>query len=405
MSVAPGRPVGATGGTPQKRVQNPVGVPCSFPLLLASLLSLALLLSSACVRVTPPPSRPSGPSGPSSFLNPHWTPGDADAPPATPNPPSPPPPRTPKSEPRNPKSAPSLSPAAIRAIQIRLDRALFSPGGIDGRWGRKTSLALADWQTANNLPPTGQPDPETLRLLRADNPADPDLYTSRTITAADHAALRPFPDSWLDRSKLDTLAFSTIQEAIAEEFHLFQTALPELNPSIGPCGAWPNPAPGTTLVVPNVRRSRPPPAARLEISLSEKAVRLYDASDRLRARFPCSIAADKTKRPAGQTLHVTRCADHPEYTFRPELYADDPNAAGITHNLRIPPGPNNPVGLAWIGLDLPGYGIHGTPVPEKISHTESHGCFRLTNWDAQTLLLSVSPSLPVRILAPTEGSP
>ena len=363
---------------------------------------IALLLSAACVRVTPPPpSGPSAPSRPSTILNPNWSPapGGAGGPPATSPPPStqtPAPPRIrdPNPDPKNPLR----SPAAIRAIQIRLDRALFSPGGIDGRWGRKTSLALADWQTANNLPPTGLPDPETLRLLRADDPDAPDLYTTRTITAADHANLRPFPASWLERSKLDTLAFATVQEAIAEEFHLFIDALPGLNPSICHCGTWPNPAPGTVLVVPDVRRPRPPPAARLEISLTEKTIRLYDASDRLRARFPCSIAADKSKRPAGQTLHVGTCARNPEYTFRPEMYADDPNAAGITRNLRIPPGPNNPVGLAWIGLDLPGYGIHGTPVPEKISHTESHGCFRLANWDALTLLDAVSPSLPVRVL-------
>ncbi len=356
---------------------------------LLLLLLPILLLSSACVRVTPPPSGPAAPARPTTILNPNWSPapGGAGGSPAIGAPPA-------KTTPQ-PPSSPALSPAAVRAIQIRLDRALFSPGGIDGRWGRKTSRALADWQTANNLPPTGLPDPETLRLLRADDPAAPDLYTTRTITAADHANLRPLPASWLDRSKLDTLAFSTIHEAIAEESHLFIEALPDLNPAVA---AWPNPPPGTVLVVPDVRRRRPPPAARLEISLAEKTIRLYDASDRLRARFPCSIAADKSKRPAGQTLHVGTCARNPEYTFRPEMYADDPNAAGITRNLRIPPGPNNPVGLAWIGLDLPGYGIHGTPVPEKISHTESHGCFRLANWDALTLLDAVSPSLPVHVL-------
>jgi lipoprotein-anchoring transpeptidase ErfK/SrfK len=366
------------------------------PRLLLPLL--ALLLSSACVRVTPPPAGPVAPSRPASLLNPNWSPapGGAGGPPAAPQPTPPPKTPPPPAQTSTPTSQqPCLPPAAVRAIQIRLDRALFSPGGIDGRWGRKTSLALADWQTAHDLPPTGLPDPETLRLLRADDPNAPDLYTTRTVTAADHAALRPYPATWLERSRADTLAYATIQEAVAEETHLFFNALPELNPAVT---TWPNPPAGTTLVVPNVRRPRPPQAARLDITLAEKTVRLYDASDRLRARFPCSIAADKTKRPAGQTLHVGTCAKHPEYTFRPEMYADDPAAAGATHNLRIPPGPNNPVGLAWIGLDLPGYGIHGTPVPEKISHTESHGCFRLANWDALTLLDAVTPSLPVHIL-------
>ncbi len=91
-------------------------------------------------------------------------------------------------------------------------------------------------------------------------------------------------------------------------------------------------------------------------------------------------------------------AENPEYTFDPDLFAEDPEAAAIGRRLRIPPGPNNPVGVAWIGLDRPGYGIHGTPEPENVSRTESHGCFRLTNWDARKLVHAVRKGLPVAVL-------
>jgi lipoprotein-anchoring transpeptidase ErfK/SrfK len=141
-----------------------------------------------------------------------------------------------------------------------------------------------------------------------------------------------------------------------------------------------------------------PPLSRIEIRLEQKTLRAYDADGRLAAQFPCSIAADKTKRPVGETLRVVVWASHPEYTFDPELFAEDPAAVAIGKKLRIPPGPNNPVGLAWIGLDRPGYGIHGTPSPEDISKTESHGCFRMTNWDALKLVHAVRADLPVVVL-------
>jgi len=141
-----------------------------------------------------------------------------------------------------------------------------------------------------------------------------------------------------------------------------------------------------------------PPLSRLEIRLADHTLRAYAKDGTLAAQFPCSIAADKAKRPVDRTLHVRVWAENPEYTFDPALYADDPAAAAIGKRLRIPPGPNNPVGLAWIGLDLPGYGIHGTPAPEDITKTESHGCFRLTNWDALRLVHAVHKDLPVKIL-------
>jgi len=110
--------------------------------------------------------------------------------------------------------------------------------------------------------------------------------------------------------------------------------------------------------------------------------------------FPCSIAARFDKRPVGE-LHVIAIAPNPNYTFDPELFPESPEARQLNQKLILPPGPNNPVGVAWIGLDKPGYGIHGTPNPEQIGRTESHGCFRLANWDAEYLSHLVRIGMPV----------
>jgi lipoprotein-anchoring transpeptidase ErfK/SrfK len=219
------------------------------------------------------------------------------------------------------------------------------------------------------------------------------LYTTATVTASDHAALTPYPSSWEARSRQSAMGYETIEEMMAERYHLYQAALRRINPSV----QWPNPPERTILTVPNLNAKRLPKLSKLTISLSEKTLQAFNANGQLVAHFPCSIAADKAKRPSG-TLFVVVWAENPDYTFDPKLFADDPNAAHINRKLRIPPGPNNPVGVAWIGLDLPGYGIHGTPAPESISHTESHGCFRLTNWDAKKLVRAIYKNLPVEIL-------
>lgn len=276
------------------------------------------------------------------------------------------------------------------AIQTRLDRDNCSPGGIDGRWGTKSRNALIAWQLKHDQPPTGEINADILQRLGATN----DLMTTCMVTAADHAALTPTPTSWLERSRMERLGFATIEEKMAETYHLYRAALRELNPR----APWPNPPPGIHLVVPNVRARPLPALSRIDIHVSKKYLRAYDSEGRLAAHFPCSIAADPRKRPVGDTLHVTVWAENPDYTFDPELFANDPESATIGKRLRIPPGPNNPVGVAWIGLDRPGFGIHGSPSPEEISRTESLGCFRLTNWDAAKLVRAVHAGLPVRVL-------
>lgn len=288
---------------------------------------------------------------------------------------------------------PAIPPAPVDvllAIQTRLDRNHFSTGGIDGHWGAKSEKALAAWQKSTQQPVTGQIDEAVIAALGSTN----DILTTYTLTDADHAALTPYPSSWLERSRQERMGYATIEELVAEKFHLYRATLRRLNPNV----SWPNPPAGVILNVPSVKTTPLPLLSKIEIRLTQKTLRAYDAKGHLTAQFPCSIAADKAKRPENQTLRVVLWAENPDYTFDPELFAENPEAATIGKKLRIPPGPNNPVGLAWIGLDRPGYGIHGTPTPEDISHTESHGCFRLTNWDALLLVHAVRADLPVIVL-------
>ena len=276
----------------------------------------------------------------------------------------------------------------ILRLQVLLDRANFSPGCLDGRLGSQTRAALRAWQQREGMAASGELD----EPVRARLPAGEDAFTVHTVTAEEHAALRAFPRDWRARAALDHHGYATIREAVAERFHLTERAMAELNP--GP--AWPNPPAGTVLRVPRVRPAERVTAARLEIHLRTKLLQVYDAGDRLVGQFPCSIARNVEKRPVG-ALRIVNAAENPNYTFNPELFAEDPVAASIGRRLLIPPGPNNPVGVAWLSLDRPGYGIHGTPAPEDIGKTESHGCFRLANWNARKVLGMVSIDMPVHV--------
>jgi len=352
----------------------PSNIPCRRRAGLAA--PLVVFLLAGCVRL-PVETKPTPP------------------PPPLPQPPPvakplPPHPVIPPAPPAVPPAKPEMSFAVLFAVQTRLDGDNCSPGGIDGRWGSKSKKALAAWQRMNGRSATGHLDESVLTALGDAN----GVHSTYFVSAQDHAALTPYPSSWLARSAQARMGYASIEELVAERHHLYRATLRQLNPA----AAWPNPPPGTILVVPVLASKPLPTLSRIEIRLEQKTLRAYGTNGQLVAHFPCSIAADKAKRPAGETLRVALWAVEPDYTFDPALFAEDPQAAAIGRKLRIPPGPNNPVGLAWIGLDRPGYGIHGSPAPEDISKTESHGCFRLTNWDALKLVRAVRKNLPFVVL-------
>jgi lipoprotein-anchoring transpeptidase ErfK/SrfK len=284
----------------------------------------------------------------------------------------------------------ALSFRQIIALQTLLDRQNFSCNCADGKVGSRTHAALRAFQKARGLAVTGEPNAPTLAALG-------DLgstFTSYTITADDYAQLTQNPTTWLERSQAARLGYQTILEAVAERGHATQQAIRDLNPQVT---VWPDPPAGTTLTIPAVGLAVPlPHAARIRISIGNKLVRAFDGAGQQLAQFPCSIARDPKKREPCE-INVAVFAPNPNYTFDPALFADEPESATLQTKLIIPPGPRNPVGSAWVGLSKTGYGMHGTPKPEDIGKTESHGCFRLANWNAQKLLHMVEIGTPVSV--------
>ena len=283
-----------------------------------------------------------------------------------------------------------LSFAQLLAVQVGLDRQNFSPNCIDGKAGNHTRLAIEAWQLSNGKKPTGTLSPEELAMF-----GDPDdavaLYT---VTEENLAAICVTPKTWKEKSEMPRLGYYSLIELIAEQFHAKEDLLRRLNPNVD----WNAVTAGTQVTVPDpiADEVRPAKAARLLVNLTEKYIRAYDAQDKLIAHIPCSIAKNQEKRPSGDGKVIT-VVPNPSYTYDPALFADEPESK--LYNGRkfiIPPGPNNPVGVAWTGLNLPGYGMHGTPKPEDIGKTGSHGCFRLANWNAEKLLNMVTIGTPVK---------
>jgi lipoprotein-anchoring transpeptidase ErfK/SrfK len=278
----------------------------------------------------------------------------------------------------------------VLEAQIALARRGISPGSIDAAIGSQTRSAISVFQEMENLPPTGKLDADTRTRLTLDSP----LLTNYVVTADDLARLQPLGKTWLAKSQQTALDYETEVELVAEKSHSHPLLIEKLNPEVN----LTNLAAGTVLKIPDVNYPEPTnKAAFVVIHLSDKFLEAFDENTNLLAHFPCSIAAKVEKRPVGE-LHVVVIAPNPNYTVDPELFPESDELQAIGHKLILPPGPNNPVGVAWIGLDKAGYGIHGTPVPEQIGRTESHGCFRLANWDAEYLLKLAWVGMPVEVV-------
>ena len=271
--------------------------------------------------------------------------------------------------------------------QVALARQAISSGSLDGVSGPKTRLALAAFQQKEDLPATGELDASTKSRLLLTSPA----FTNYTVTAEDLTRLRPLGKTWLEKSQQDRLDFESILELVAEKAQSHPNLIQRLNPAID----WTNIVADTAVTIPSVER---PPvrgrAALARIHLENRTLQVFDENTNLVAHFPCSIAAFAEKRPVGE-LHVAVIAHNPNYTFDPENFPESAEARELNRKLILPPGPNNPVGAVWIGLDKPGYGIHGTPRPEQVGRAESHGCFRLANWNAEYFSQMAWIGLPV----------
>lgn len=271
--------------------------------------------------------------------------------------------------------------------QVELHRRGYSCGSIDGVRGTQSVGALRAFQRNAGLNDTGELDDPTREALLLTTPAT----AVHTFTAEDLALLAPVPETWAGKSEVPALAHATPLEQAAERYRASPRLLQRRNPDF----AWDAVLPGATIEVPAVETvTIEGRAALVHVRLEAHELQVTDETGRVIAHFPVSIARVVEKRPVGE-LRVTVVVPDPNYTFDPAVFPESEEARTLGRKLILPPGPNNPVGVAWIGLDRPGYGIHGTPEPEKVGRTESHGCLRLANWDARTLLKLAWVGLPV----------
>lgn len=277
----------------------------------------------------------------------------------------------------------------VLMLQIFLDRHNFSCGVIDGVWGKGSREAMRAWQATNGRRRTQWIDPTLYGELATMFEA----ILSYTVTEEDIALVTgPSPATWAERSKLPLMGYESIAAGLAEKFHTSERTLHYLNPGIM---NWATDVKlGTTLRVPNVRQAALTPVTRVVIVLDDCLLLGFDAEGLMRLRFPCSIARRRAHLPEAGNVTIKNMAPAPNYTYDPANYGQDPSVGKMI----IPPGPRNPVGSRWIGLSLPGYGIHGTPKPNTIGRPESRGCFRLANWNAEKLFELVKPGVQVEIV-------
>ncbi len=287
---------------------------------------------------------------------------------------------------RRPKTRAIPAQLLTIAQQAALDRAGFSPGLIDGAIGPKTRLALRAFQRSRGLPVSGAFDARTAAALGIDR--EPATVTYR-VTTADVRQIGPVPTDWNAKSALSRLGYESMAALLAERGHCTKATLSRINGGRNMSRI----RAADTVLLPNIETSTDPPrAALIEVDLSRKLIVAKDGRSRVVGLFHCSIAKHPGRRPSGAAA-VRTIAHDPEYTFDPRMW---PKVRNVRRKLTIPPGPRNPVGVCWIGLSLPGYGIHGTPAPELIGKTGSHGCIRLTNWDAVRLSRMIAVGTPVR---------
>ncbi|RUX26408.1 murein L,D-transpeptidase [Mesorhizobium sp. M2A.F.Ca.ET.042.01.1.1] len=278
-----------------------------------------------------------------------------------------------------------VSPMLLKA-QVLLDRARFSPGLVDGRASQNFTKAVAAFQAANGLRSDGNLTRETWDKLAATF-AGPVMTTYET-TAKDVRGpfTKRIPARMESMAHLKRLGYRNAREKLAERFHVSEELLRMLNPKAGFSKA------GTSLVVPDVGRGdAPSQIASVEVDKASRQVRALDTSGKAIAVYPASIGSEEKPAPSG-AAEVKRVVHNPTYHYNPKFAF---KGVKTKHPFTIAKGPNNPVGSVWIDLSIESYGIHGTPDPGKIGTTYSHGCIRMTNWDAEDLAAMVKPGTKV----------
>ena len=292
-------------------------------------------------------------------------------------------------------------------IQVILDHLGFSPGVLDGRQGKSLVAALKGFQETRGLPITGEADAATLRALypyRAWRPTQTIAVTADMLAGP---YFNPLPKDPQEQAKLPALGYRSPMEKLGEMFHTTPAVLLELN---SPTTRL---VPGSRIVFPGVMSAsraydpklpeawrktldslnidaQQPAGAKIVVDKSDEVLRVLDKDGKLVAQFMATMGSEHDPLPIG-TWKVLGPSYNPPFHYNPDLFWD---AKATAKAALLPPGPNGPVGVVWLDLSKPHYGIHGTPEPSTIGRAESHGCIRLTNWDAARLALMIKPGTP-----------
>ena len=271
---------------------------------------------------------------------------------------------------------------------VMLNNAHASPGAIDGTSGKNTLKAIASFQQMNSLKPTGTLTKETWDALIA-RQGSKAAFVEYTITEVDlkgpYAA--SIPHDYALQAKMKGLYYTRVSEMLGEKFHMDEDFLKKLNPKATFKKA------GEKIIVANIRNEVPEDINLIVAHKGAKQLYLFNSRNQMIASFPATIGSSDTPSPTG-TYKVTGVAPNPWYSYSPSNFVQGKNMKPLS----LPPGPNGPVGNIWIGLSKKSFGIHGTPNPSAISKTASHGCIRLTNWDANDLGKKVKSGVTVKFL-------
>ncbi|HEX8485956.1 MAG TPA: L,D-transpeptidase [Sphingomonas sp.] len=289
-------------------------------------------------------------------------------------------------------------------VQVILDMLGFGPGVLDGKGGQSLVAALKGFQEAKGLPRTGKPDAATLRALYPYRQKRPTARVTLDQAMMAGPYVNPLPKDYGEQAKLPSLAYRRPLEKLAEMFHTTPAVLVALNPGVTRIAV------GSKIVVPNVLPAsreydgslrpdwrqtlamlnvdaRQPKADHVVVDKSDGVLRVMDANDKLVAQFTATMGSEHDPLPLG-SWKIYGADYNPKFHYNPDLFWDAKK--GDDKEL-LPAGPNGPVGVVWIDLSKEHYGIHGTPNPETIGRAESHGCIRLTNWDAARLAMMIKP--------------
>lgn len=270
---------------------------------------------------------------------------------------------------------------------VMLNNAHASPGAIDGSNGKNTLKAIASFQQMNGLTPTGELTKETWDALVAKQTKP--AYVEYTITEADLKGpyAESIPSDYALQAKMKGLYYTRVTEMLGEKFHMDENFLKKINPTATFKKA------DEKIIVANVRNDLPEDIHLIVAHKGARQLYLFNSRNQMIASFPATIGSTDTPSPTG-TYKVVGVAKNPWYSYSPSNFVQGNNLKPLS----LPPGPNAPVGNIWIGLSKKSFGIHGTPSPSLISKTASHGCIRLTNWDANDLGNKVRSGVTVKFL-------